>query len=228
MEVMRELTDPRHGLHDHAAAMRILETVAWSDDADDSGGPRRHRALPGRRPLLARANRPCPPCPAPRRRSPLRRHALCAKTPTTTSPIIGYGPTGVTATNLLGAQGLKVIVVERDAAVHARATYTDEEVLHIRQQVGLAEELQCDIPAGLPIDFVDHRGPSFLSPPSTRQPRLPTPAIPLRGRHGRDPRQGVARFPNAELLRAHECLRVRASWVIAADGCADASRTRTG
>jgi 3-(3-hydroxy-phenyl)propionate hydroxylase len=35
--------------------------------------------------------------------------------------VVGYGPTGVTAADLLGAAGLKVLVVERDAEVYARA-----------------------------------------------------------------------------------------------------------
>ena len=45
--------------------------------------------------------------------------------------IIGYGPTGVTAANLLGQRGLSVVVLERDADIYgrARAISTDEEVM---------------------------------------------------------------------------------------------------
>jgi 3-(3-hydroxy-phenyl)propionate hydroxylase len=162
--------------------------------------------------------------------------------------IVGYGPTGVTAANLLGAQGLRVVVVERDATVfsRARAISTDEEVLRIWQQVGLAEELARDMLADLPIDFVDHRGAPFLTANFT-------PAG-----HGYPPqlfiyqpaleetlRNGVKRFPNVDLLLAHECLRVhqdadgvellltdetrvRASWVIAADGGSSPIRGQLG
>jgi 3-(3-hydroxy-phenyl)propionate hydroxylase len=35
--------------------------------------------------------------------------------------VIGYGPTGATAANLLGQLGLKVLVVERDPDVYGRA-----------------------------------------------------------------------------------------------------------
>ncbi|WP_406635078.1 bifunctional 3-(3-hydroxy-phenyl)propionate/3-hydroxycinnamic acid hydroxylase [Amycolatopsis sp. WGS_07] len=167
--------------------------------------------------------------------------------------VIGYGPTGVTAANLLGAQGLKVVVVERDAEVYtrARAISTDEEVLRIWQRAGLAEELRRDMLAGLPIDFVDHRGRPFLSasfdpaghgyPPQLfiYQPVLEETL-----------RKGVTRFPNVDLLLAHECLRVRqdtggtelllaedggerlkrvrASWVIAADGGSSPTRGQFG
>lgn len=55
--------------------------------------------------------------------------------------IVGYGPVGATAANLLGQQGLDVVVIERDPDIYfrARAISTDEEVLRIWQQVGLAD-----------------------------------------------------------------------------------------
>ena len=45
--------------------------------------------------------------------------------------IIGYGPTGATAANLLGQLGLRVLVIERDPDIYgrARAISTDEEVI---------------------------------------------------------------------------------------------------
>ena len=44
--------------------------------------------------------------------------------------VIGYGPTGATAANLLGRLGLNVVVIERDSDIYgrARAISTDEEV----------------------------------------------------------------------------------------------------
>jgi hypothetical protein len=48
-----------------------------------------------------------------------------------------------------------------------RAISTDEEILRIRQRIGLAEQLMKDMLAERPIDFVDHRGrPSSASPRS--------------------------------------------------------------
>ncbi|MEU6765711.1 bifunctional 3-(3-hydroxy-phenyl)propionate/3-hydroxycinnamic acid hydroxylase [Streptomyces sp. NPDC046853] len=165
--------------------------------------------------------------------------------------VIGYGPTGVTAANLLGAAGLKVVVIERDAQIftRARAISTDEEVVRIWQRVGLAERLKQDMLTERPVDFVDASGRPFLS-------ARPTP----RG-HGHPPqmfiyqpaleqvlREGVDRYPNVEILLAHECLRVRqdsagveltlagthddsvqrlrASYVIAADGGSSLTRAQ--
>lgn len=165
--------------------------------------------------------------------------------------VIGYGPTGVTAANLLGALGLRVVVLERDAEVfaRARAISTDEEVVRIWQRVGLAERLKQDMLADRPLDFVDARGRTFLS-------ASPTP----RG-HGHPPqmfiyqpvleqvlREGVDRFPNVEVLLRRECLRVRqdaegveltvldtgdesvrqirAAYVIAADGGSSPTRAQ--
>ena len=79
--------------------------------------------------------------------------------------VIGYGPTGVTAANLLGALGLRVVVLERVAEIftRARAISTDEEVVRIWQRVGLAERLKLDMLPERPVDFVDARGRPFLT-----------------------------------------------------------------
>ncbi|GGN36315.1 3-(3-hydroxy-phenyl)propionate/3-hydroxycinnamic acid hydroxylase [Streptomyces fuscichromogenes] len=126
--------------------------------------------------------------------------------------VIGYGPTGVTAANLLGGMGLRVVVVERDAEIfsRARAISTDEEVIRIWQRIGLAERLKQDMLAERPLDFVDARGRTFLS------------ARPAPRGHGHPPqmflyqpaleqvlREGVERYPNVTVLLRHECLRTR-------------------
>ncbi|MCI3270773.1 bifunctional 3-(3-hydroxy-phenyl)propionate/3-hydroxycinnamic acid hydroxylase MhpA [Streptomyces cylindrosporus] len=164
--------------------------------------------------------------------------------------VIGYGPTGVTAANLLGAMGLRVVVLERDAEVfsRARAISTDEEVVRIWQRIGLADRLKQDMLADRPLDFVDAKGRTFVS-------ACPTP----RG-HGHPPqmfiyqpaleqvlRDGVDRYPNVEILLRHECLRLRqdaegaeltvvgaddavrrlrAKYVIAADGGSSLTRAQ--
>ena len=78
--------------------------------------------------------------------------------------IVGYGPVGVTAANLLGQMGLTVVVIERDPDIYARARAisTDEEVLRIWQQVGLADRLNADMQPGCGASFVDAKGEPFV------------------------------------------------------------------
>lgn len=157
--------------------------------------------------------------------------------------IVGYGPTGATAANLLGQLGLRVLVIERDPDIYgrARAISTDEEVMRIWQSVGLADRLQQDMLPDRPVAWVGADGNAFYEttiagrgcghPP---QQFIYQPAI------DQVLREGVARFGNVEILLEHESLRaankadhvellladlradtvrkVRASYVIAADG----------
>jgi 3-(3-hydroxy-phenyl)propionate hydroxylase len=167
--------------------------------------------------------------------------------------VIGYGPTGATAANLLGQLGLKVLVVDRDPDVYgrARAISTDEEVIRVWQSVGLADRLQQDMLPDRPMNFVDADGVPFIdlkiTPRGTGHPPqqfLYQPAV------DHVLRDGVARFPNVDVLLEHECLRVlpkgdevelmladlradtfkriRASYVIAADGGSSPTRGQLG
>jgi 3-(3-hydroxy-phenyl)propionate hydroxylase len=167
--------------------------------------------------------------------------------------VIGYGPTGATAANLLGQLGLKVLVVDRDADVYnrARAISTDEEVMRIWQSVGLADRLQQDMLPDRPLNFVDADGVPFIdlkiSPRGAGHPPqqfLYQPAV------DHVLREGVQRFSNVDVLLEHECLRVapngdevevmladlhtdmfkrfHASYVIAADGGSSPTRGQLG
>jgi 3-(3-hydroxy-phenyl)propionate hydroxylase len=173
--------------------------------------------------------------------------------PTYDVAVIGYGPTGATAANLLGQFGLNVVVIERDPDVYnrARAISTDEEVMRIWQSIGLAERLQADMLPDRPLMFVDAKGEPFIEmkieprgcghPP---QQFLYQPAV------DHVLREGVARYGNVEVLVEHECLRtqtkgdevellladlatdtfkrVSASYVIAADGGSSPTRGQLG
>jgi 3-(3-hydroxy-phenyl)propionate hydroxylase len=167
--------------------------------------------------------------------------------------IIGYGPTGATAANLLGQAGLKVVVIERDPDIYnrARAISTDEEVLRIWQSIGLADRLQLDMLAGRPVAFLDTEGRSFIETVINgrgcghpAQQFLYQPAVDT------VLRDGAARFGNVEVLLEHECLRVAnraddaellladlradalkrisARYVIAADGGSSPTRGQLG
>jgi 3-(3-hydroxy-phenyl)propionate hydroxylase len=167
--------------------------------------------------------------------------------------IIGYGPTGVTAANLLGQRGLNVVVLERDPDIYgrARAISTDEEVMRIWQQVGLADRLQEDMLPGGKVAFVDSNGKPFIQvQPTSRGAGHPPQQFIYQPAVDQTLRDGVDRFPNVTVLTRHECLKVnnagadvevlaadlttdefvrlRASFVIAADGGSSAIRGQLG
>ncbi|MBL0887412.1 bifunctional 3-(3-hydroxy-phenyl)propionate/3-hydroxycinnamic acid hydroxylase [Myceligenerans sp. I2] len=165
--------------------------------------------------------------------------------------IIGYGPVGATAANLLGASGVRVAVLEREPSPYgrARAISTDEEVLRIWQGVGLAERLKADMLGDRPIDFVDAGGHSFLSlAPEPRGNGHPTQMFIYQPAVEQVLRAGVGRYPNVTVMLRHECVgheelpggvrllvrgpdgvgTVRARYVIASDGGSSPTRTRLG
>lgn len=167
--------------------------------------------------------------------------------------IIGYGPTGVTAANILGQSGLSVVVVERDPDIYgrARAISTDEEVMRIWQRVGLAGWLQEDmLPGGL-VAFVDADGRPFAEvQPTSRGAGHPPQQFIYQPAVDKVLRVGVERFPSVTVLTRHECLKVvnrgddveilcadltedrfvrmTAAYVIAADGGSSATRGQLG
>jgi len=57
--------------------------------------------------------------------------------------IVGYGPAGSTLANLLGASGLSVLVIEKDAEIYPlpRAIHFDGEVMRVFQTLGLRAEI---------------------------------------------------------------------------------------
>jgi 3-(3-hydroxy-phenyl)propionate hydroxylase len=167
--------------------------------------------------------------------------------------VIGYGPTGATAANLLGQSGLNVLVIERDPDVYnrARAISTDEEVMRIWQSVGLADRLQQDMLPDRPLNFVDAQGVPFIDLKiSSRGSGHPPQQFLYQPAVDRVLREGVERFSNVDVLLEHECLRLvpkgdevelmladlrtdtfrrlRASYVIAADGGSSPTRGQLG
>lgn len=78
--------------------------------------------------------------------------------------IIGLGPTGATAANLLGARGIRTLVVEREAAIYSRqrAIAIDEDALRVWQSIGLMEPLMAHMSTSVTIHF-HNRNRIFLS-----------------------------------------------------------------
>ncbi|SIR64846.1 bifunctional 3-(3-hydroxy-phenyl)propionate/3-hydroxycinnamic acid hydroxylase [Williamsia sterculiae] len=167
--------------------------------------------------------------------------------------IIGYGPTGVTAANLLGQRGLRVVVLERDADIYgrARAISTDEEVMRIWQSAGLSDALQRDMLPGGMVAFVDADGRPFVEvQPVSRGAGHPPQQFIYQPAVDMTLREGVSRFANVTVLTGHECLKVvpagecaqvlaadladdtfvrlTAQYVIAADGGSSGTRGQLG
>ena len=167
--------------------------------------------------------------------------------------VIGYGPTGATAANLLGRLGLKVLVIERDPDVYARARAisTDEEVMRVWQSVGLDARLQQDMLPDRPLAFVDAEGDAFYETTiAARGAGHPPQQFIYQPAVDQVLREGVSRYPNVHVLLEHESLRtlnkgdhvellladlrtdtvkrVRACYVIAADGGSSPTRGMLG
>ncbi len=78
--------------------------------------------------------------------------------------IIGLGPTGAALANLLGALGLRTLVLEREGAAYhlPRAVHFDDEVMRVFQSMGLAEAILPVTRASPGMHFVDGDGRLLL------------------------------------------------------------------
>lgn len=127
--------------------------------------------------------------------------------------IVGYGPVGQLAANLLGQRGFRVAVFEVATSIYnlPRAAHFDGEVMRIFQSVGLAEAV---MPACAPV-----KGMEFLNAGLEKLFGFDAPEGP--GAHGwaagymfyqpdleKALQAGVERFPNVEVYQGHEVLGV--------------------
>jgi 3-(3-hydroxy-phenyl)propionate hydroxylase len=78
--------------------------------------------------------------------------------------IIGGGPTGVTLAALLAKRGVRVIVAEKDAAIHPlpRAAHIDHEGMRILQEAGAAEAVMASSRSADRYEFRNARGRLLL------------------------------------------------------------------
>lgn len=156
--------------------------------------------------------------------------------------VVGAGPTGLTAANLLGRAGIETLVIERnESTVDApRAVSIDDESLRTMQALGLIEEVTKDLILGYGYHYFSSSGRCFAKVlPSMREygyPRRSAFRQPLLEATLRD---GLGRFENARALFRHtleaiaqdengvtaairtadgEALEVRADYLAACDG----------
>lgn len=74
--------------------------------------------------------------------------------------INGFGPVGATLANLLGQQGLSVLVLDREASYYhlARAGHFDAEIMRVWQGLGIADEVEPETGVTIGMHFMDARG----------------------------------------------------------------------
>ncbi|MEU4806217.1 bifunctional 3-(3-hydroxy-phenyl)propionate/3-hydroxycinnamic acid hydroxylase [Actinosynnema sp. NPDC023587] len=167
--------------------------------------------------------------------------------------VIGCGPVGALTANLLGARGVRTLVVERSTEPHgqSRAFSCDDEALRIYQQAGLRREVERDTHPPRRAEYVNARGRVFAEIALDEvdfglgagplhffdQPRLEAVL-----------RRGLDRFPHVTLRTGAELValtrhddhvtatlrrdgvdaEVEARYVLGADGARSTTRTAAG
>ena len=77
--------------------------------------------------------------------------------------VVGCGPVGALAANLLGAQGVRVVVLERERAEHGqpRAFSCDDEALRVYQAAGLVERVRAGMARAGVVHYTGVDGRTF-------------------------------------------------------------------
>jgi 3-(3-hydroxy-phenyl)propionate hydroxylase len=136
------------------------------------------------------------------------------KLPATASVlVIGAGPAGLTLANLLGAEGVPTVLVERNPGCvpEPRAVALDGESLRTLQAVGLADTVLQNIRQGFIADYLNGSGEHLFTTDLTARPygyclqnSFDQPTL------ERQLLQGLSRFPsvsvshNTELVEFHQ------------------------
>jgi 3-(3-hydroxy-phenyl)propionate hydroxylase len=84
--------------------------------------------------------------------------------------VVGCGPVGALLANLLGLQGIRVVVLEREAAIRdlPRAVHIDGAILRLLQTAGLADAMRPLLRVSSGTKFVDSAGRTVLEWPRPR------------------------------------------------------------
>ena len=120
--------------------------------------------------------------------------------------VVGAGPTGLTLANLVAADGIPVLVIERNAATVAepRAVSIDDEALRTMQAAGLAEDVLATVVPGYGYRYLARSGRCF----ARVEPAAAPYGYPRRSAFRqpvleRQLRAGLARFSNVEAWFEH-------------------------
>lgn len=169
--------------------------------------------------------------------------------------IVGCGPVGAMAANLLGQQGVRTLVIEREPAPHgqSRAISVDDEAQRIFQSVGLVEELG---PGFYPCRRLQYLDDELRSLAEVDFTKVDQPFGHFVGAFFQQPRmeaalrRGMERFPHVSLWQGREvesfvqddegvtarvkdcasehAVTVRARYLLACDGSHSVIRRRLG
>ncbi|HTI22688.1 MAG TPA: bifunctional 3-(3-hydroxy-phenyl)propionate/3-hydroxycinnamic acid hydroxylase [Kutzneria sp.] len=152
--------------------------------------------------------------------------------------VVGAGPVGVTAANLLGAYGVTTLIVDRESEIvdYPRAIGVDDETLRTFQAVGLVDEVLAGCIQNVPLKFFDAAGRCLADIQPTTQNHgwyrrniFTQPAAEAVLRRGLDRHAHVRLMLGTEVNRLRQDpygvtlslaggREVRADYVIAADG----------
>lgn len=122
--------------------------------------------------------------------------------------VVGAGPTGLTIANLLGACGLRVVLLERNRSTvqEPRAVSIDDESLRTVQALGLVDRVLEDVALDYGSTYLTPKGVCFAKvEPSTREfgfPRRNAFSQPL---FEAVLRNGLQRYPNVIAFFGCEC-----------------------
>jgi 3-(3-hydroxy-phenyl)propionate hydroxylase len=161
--------------------------------------------------------------------------------------IVGAGPVGLCLANMLGEQGARVVVLERNEGIFdaPRAAHFDGEIMRIFESIGLADRVSdVSVPVG-EMRFEDEHGDALFTvgldglrrhgwPDASlfHQPDLEAVLLHGTGRYdqvavlfGREVSE-LESTPAGSLLRTSDGLEITARFVVGCDGAGSVIRRR--
>jgi 3-(3-hydroxy-phenyl)propionate hydroxylase len=123
--------------------------------------------------------------------------------------IIGFGPTGATAANLLGQRGIRTAIVERDISIYPRqrAIASDEDAHRVWQGLGLFDEMLATMSSDVRVHF-KNGDRTFLSMTSSQSHGQGVPGMCCyhQPELERVLRQGIERFPTVTVMPGYDAI----------------------
>ncbi|WP_328856651.1 FAD-dependent monooxygenase [Williamsia herbipolensis] len=123
--------------------------------------------------------------------------------------IVGLGPTGATAANLLGQRGISTLIVERDDTIYPRqrAIASDEDAHRVWQGLGLLEGMLKTMSSDIRVHF-KHGKRTFVSMQGneSRDQGVPGTAFYHQPELERILREGIRRFPTVQVMGGVEAV----------------------